>query len=333
MERWALFIATFLLILGTASAEVIFGGGKSIVDDYDDLVLIGGGFSYSGTVSRDLVLIGGGNRINSEVGGNLVLIGGGHNFTGTAGGDAVVVGGGNQLGGTVEKDAVFVGGGNVLKQTSLIKGDVTQIGAGNQFLGTVYGKVSGGEVEDVSENRIVGLTGIPSFVGSGQIALFFGIMGFFGQLLTGSIVVFLLLWLLNKKTLELAKFSRENPERKAWDGFAASLVLALVLVLATITVILAPFSIPGIILLSVVFSVSKYFAYPWMVDHAFRLAGKKPMRRDVPAKFLLGVLIYVMIGWIPLVGWVLRLYINFLGFGALVQSLRNKKPKKRTKSP
>lgn len=113
----------------------------------DDLYLIGGSITSSGTVRGDLILTGGNILVNGSVSGDVAAAGGNISILGNVGDDIRVGGGTVVIQGAITGD-VLVGGGQVTIAGTRVGGDVAVAGGMIRIDAPVTGdvRIGGGEV-------------------------------------------------------------------------------------------------------------------------------------------------------------------------------------------
>ncbi|MEK7604613.1 MAG: hypothetical protein AAB442_02355 [Patescibacteria group bacterium] len=321
----------------------LFGGSATVLGDVTGDVVAGGGtVTISGKVGADIFAGGGNVTILSDVGDDVRVGGGNVVIQGKVGGDLIVGGGqvsisGSGIGGDVVMGAGMVridapvegslkiGGGNVyinapIRGTVTIEADKVTLGpSAILYQGISYRSVKELIKEDGAEVRgEVEYTPRASSQ-KARAALFAGllsawILGKFLVLLTCALVLGLVF---RKYSKEVVARATERPLSELGRGLLAFITLPIVSVLLLVTVLGIPFGIFGLI---------GFFAlvlFSWIV--APILIGSVVSRYvfggtdEVSWKtILLGTVVITLIGFIPLLGWVVHCVTMLISAGAIV---------------
>ncbi len=289
-----------------------------------DLVASGGSISIDGMVTGDVTVAGGQLTVNGEVGGDIRFAGGQLQVDGPVGGDVAVIGGSVDLDGDVGSDVLF-GAGQVN-----IAGDVAgQIygGAGDyERTGTVVGPEDvtvdeGDEEPPTVADRAVG-----------------GLYRFVTLFLVGALVLLVL-----RRPLEtVLTRARQRPGASLLSGLAA---LAAVVALLVASIVLGiiwsiAFGLSGLGLLVgtywfaffvlwvvVAFTLFLLVVYgapivATIAGSRLILAGRDNIWLQLGA-LALGLVIYLVLTAIPIVGWLIGAVAVVFAAGAIVLAMRN----------
>lgn len=228
--------------------------------------------------------------------------------------NVVVFGGQITVNGTVEQHAVAIGGTVVLGTTAVVRGDVVALGGI-----VVEGRgssVSGTITEINSSNISAAISDILSDDWEGWSWLFaiFSIVIFVGML----ILALLLVTLIPKPIQVIAAAIRTNTLKVTLAGFLCLLLIVPLAVLLTISVV-GIVLIPLEIILVVCGALLGFIAVSQLVGRGVLLRIKKSEGRIVLQTFW-GLVILWLVGWIPYVGWMIKVLAIILGMGGVIMT-------------
>lgn len=321
-------------VSGTVNGDVYVFGGNVLVDGTvnGDLIAAGGAVNVTGKITQNIRVAGGQVTINGEVGRNLSVVGGNVEISGssTIGGSVTIAGGNVNLNAPVKLGAK-VAGGNVVVSNSIggdlesyvgklrlsskatVSGDVTYW-SDNQVTIDSGAKVSG----KVTKNSPINTEfDQKKFLGviSG-LSLFFKIASLVSTFVLGLLVI-LLLPIFTKNTLETL---RKKPWPSAGAGLIALIVTPIVAVILFITLLGIPLALIILPVYFVILYISRIFVVLWAGQEILKQVNNKSS--EVWA-FLVGVIVYGVLTFIPFVGgWISFLVIIF-GLGAVLLTLKN----------
>ncbi|OGE87602.1 MAG: hypothetical protein A3B77_01340 [Candidatus Doudnabacteria bacterium RIFCSPHIGHO2_02_FULL_49_24] len=306
-----------------------------------DLAAAGGVVTVNGDVEKGLLLAGGNLNLNAAVGENARIAGGNVSINAPVGGD-LLVGGGNI---TIAQKAkvggdLVIGGGNVLLDAD-VAGNV-KIGGGNV---TINGKVSGNVEVMANQNLTFGpasqVLGKVSFKGPQEAVVKPGAKvgvitythinkrvahrsGIIGLLIIGSLFKLIMLlvaavvlaWLLPSKISAVVAEAKAKPWHSLGFGVLVVILSPILGVILMATVLgiylgMIVFMIFGLLMIiSAILSLFYVGNQVWSWYHRDAIAN---LWRDLG----LGALITLILGFIPIVGWVILLVIWLITLGAL----------------
>lgn len=325
----------------------LYAAGGLVQVDSDvngDLIIAGGKISVSGNVSQDLTLAGGDIYIKGEVGDDL-RIGGGNVIIDSIIKDDLIIGAGN----IDLSNESFVGGditlgGGAVFLNGEVNGDVFG-GAGDLFINSqIKGNVKLASVEKIEFGPNGRIMGNLTYKGPNEMELKEGavqgkvnytaskttideeeIRTFMRTLIAGLSLYKLLamlfaglflVWLLRYYVIHSTKELVESPFKSLGIGF---LILALTPILALLFLI-TTIGLPIAILVLTFWFIALYFgklmAAMLIGAMVIKLNDKSGFGRTYGA-FALGTLVYVLLSFIPIVGWIIKLMLILLGMGAM----------------
>ena len=301
-------MATPALAQGPRYGDHFCTGGSTIVSSDEvtnSVVLFGcGARILSGAVvNKDVVSFGGNVVIEKDVhvNGNVVVFGGNLDLAGQVGRDVTALGGNITLEPTavVQRDVLAFGGYTDKKQGAVVRGSVTR-GEGNT---SIYGPFI-----------------LPAALGGGVLGgltgLVFGIVRNIFYALALAALGALTVAFMPTQTKQVADTAQKFAMPSMGVGCLTSFVAVTLGLLLIMTICGIPF---GILLLLALFVA---WLFGWIA--LGRLTGEKLMeafkaREILPVvAVVVGVLVLAIVGFVPIIGWIVGLFIGLLGLGAVV---------------
>jgi cytoskeletal protein CcmA (bactofilin family) len=286
----------------------------------------------SGRGSRDVVARGRSLEVKEgETVDKAVVYGGNLQVNGHVEDDAVVFGGNLQVNGHVEGDAHAFGGNVLLGPNAVVEGDVSSFGgevlkengahvegSTESFGGANIGKIVAGELkeslkearkqaheareeaqEDEEDHNKGG--GFAAFLM--QFAVLFG-LGFAGQMFFPA------------RMKELGAELKQQPVKNGVVGFLGALALIPLFIVLCVTII----GIPVALALMVAAPVAAALGFSAV---ASELGLKVPVLRGKKTQAMvlaLGLLILLIVGHIPVLGFLVLMAATLMGFGAFIRT-------------
>jgi hypothetical protein len=305
-----LFFALFLP-LQTASADGLTDGQ----------VIFGSNFTLASgeTLTGDLVVFGG--SVTVEADAHVI-------------GDIVLFGGSLTIAGEVTGDLVLVGGSGFLKSTAVVVGDLNTVGgsyqteSGARIEGTVNNFAS---PPSISYNLPAQITApmvpnIPADLSQTiRSSINFNPFTQFAWLLLKSLgwaaLAALVMLFFNNHTRRVSRAVLHQPVIGGSIGLLTLLVVVVLGVILSITIILIPVTLIGILILAFAIAFG-WIAIGLEVGQRTALA----LHQDWPYPLSAAVGTFVLnfvangIGFIPCVGWLVPFLIGLLGLGAVILS-------------
>lgn len=308
-----------------------------------DLVIGGGNILVDSAVSQDLIVGGGSVTILSAVADDLRVGGGNIVISGSVKGDVVAAGGQTQISGVgIGGDVLWAGG--VLRVEAPVTGNLTLRGGDVTIQSTVHGNVDfRGEKLTLGKNAVIdgnltyrspkeatmeegavvkGSTnyepqksiqgdkkGIATII---SVALF----GKFLSILACALVIGLLF---RRYSAELLTIATSQPLTEMGRGVVVLIMLPIVSIILLVTLLGIPFGILGLLgFVAVLIFVS--IVAPIILGSLVHKWVFKPMDYEVTWKtILLGVVLYTILGFIPILGWLCILLLTLLTVGSMVK--------------
>jgi hypothetical protein len=328
MKRIVLALVAFsmVLLLPSIGAVETVSEDQVVIDTpiNDDLFVTGGTIAINARIDGDVIAAGGTIEINAPITGDLLAVGGQVLVNDDIGGKIVAAGGMISIKGTVEK-VVAAGGTIEIASSAVVEkyvfaagGSVSNAGEiGDDLVvatqtfrntGTVKGKVQVEKPSREDEMKAVD-----------QMKAVFSILSILwktGFFLLGLVFIKWFGALFNT----IQKEVKESWLKKLIVGFLAILVTLVLLIILLITVVGMPFAA----ILAMFFVIAVMVA-GIVVAYAFGEWLLKLIKVETHwiVTFALGFVLVNLFFLIPVAGFVIRVIVVSLGFGAIVYTVKN----------
>jgi len=218
------------------------------------------------------------------------------------------------INGTVEQNVVAVGGSIVLTRTAVVNGDVVALGGI-----IVMGKgadVHGTLTEINSSNISAAISDLLSDDWEGWSWLFaiFSVVIFFAIL----ILALLIVALIPKPIQVIAETIKKNTFKVSLSGLLGLLLIVPIAVLLTISVI-GIVLIPLEMILVVSAALLGFIAVSQLIGRRVLMLIKRTEGGVIRQTFW-GLMTLWLIGWIPYVGWMIKVLAVVLGLGGVIMT-------------
>jgi hypothetical protein len=226
--------------------------------------------------------------------------------------NVIVLGGQITVNGTVEQHVIAIGGSAVLTRTAVVGGDVFVLGGiiamgkGADVRGTLT-EVNSSNVSDAISNLLS-----DNWEGWSWLFAIFSVAIFIATLIIATLIVFLI----PKQILTIAEGITLHTYRATIAGFIGLLMIAPVAVLLTLSVI-GIVLIPLQIVVVACAAIFGFVAIAQILGNRVLILAKRPDQSLVRQTFW-GLLILWIIGWIPYVGWMMKVLAIVLGMGGVM---------------
>lgn len=301
---------------GTVNGDAYLAGGNIIVNGTinGDLLATGGNIEIRGTVTGDIRTAGGNININGPVGRNVSAAGGNISFSPDAdvSGNLALAGGQVTLRGKTGGDVNAAVGNLSLSPQAAVNGDLTYLSSNRASIppeATVSGQITQYTPQEPPgpEEAAKGLAAIFTFY---KIASFI-LAAIIGLLLLRFLPVFF------EKTTEIVL---KKPWQSLGIGFLTIIVFPFLFILLLITVIGIPVAFVLAFILAILLYLAKIFVAFAIGQLVLRLFNRNAGKTWV---FLLGLLIYYLVGLIPVIDWLISIIAGLIGLGAILISKKN----------
>jgi hypothetical protein len=291
------------------------GANVTVADDEvitDELIVAGANAVISGDLREGLKVFGANikipGRVNGELhafGANVILSGKFHNKVKTAGANII-------LSGTFEDEVEAAGAKITLASNTLIKGHLNYASAilnqeeGSQILGQITRKEM-----DVKEERI------EEWSQKGKKAIKAAMVIFWFFSIAALIIVGLIINIFfPEHTDNIVALISETPWTSVGVGLVFLVGVPVAIVVACITVVGIPAGIIAALVYGIVLYVSRIYISVWI---GRKIIGyfKKSQKKTFFWPLVLGIVTIALLGLIPFLGWLLKLFCLLISLGAL----------------
>jgi len=289
--------------------NAMVGAGETITEE---LVAAGANVEVAGNIKEGLKAFGANVAIPGEVqggltvfGANVVLSGKYHSKVKGAAANLI-------LSGTFD-DNVEVGGAKItITPTTMIKGDliystpVLEQQKGSQIMGKVTRKALRVREREVEQWWGKGKKVIAS------IGLFFWILSLPAFLIAGILIHYAF----PKKTDAIVTTISASPWKSTGVGFVFLVVVPVGIIISLLTLVGIPTAIIAALLYAIFLYISRIYIGVWI---GRKLLGfiKKSLATSFFWPFLVGTILITLLGLIPIVGWLFRLFFLLISLGAI----------------
>lgn len=325
-----------ILVNGTVNGDAYFAGGNTTINGKinGDLLSVGGNININGEVAGSIRAAGGNIIINGKIGRNVSIAGGSINIhpSSEIAGSMTAAGGNINVLGPIGKDVNIAGGqvnidnsvgGDIaagigqltLSPNAKVDGNINYWSNNKASLSS-QSTVSGKITQHIPPQRQKMQTPQAAKATLAAFVAAFKIMGFLSALLIGFILIKVFPVFVSKTSNEISG----NLLLTLAVGFIALAATPFLFILLLATVIGIP--IAFLYVIAVVFDL--WFAKIF-VSLAIGLYTSKRVEHkwNMHLALFLGLLIYYIIGIIPVIGWLFDLLAGLAGFGAIILTKKN----------
>ncbi|HUD21086.1 MAG TPA: polymer-forming cytoskeletal protein [Candidatus Saccharimonadales bacterium] len=309
-----LYAASDTVIIDSPVKGDLSVAGNSIIingDVEDNLFVAGGTVTIRGTVGRHLRVVGSTVTLSGKVNGDLFVAANKINITSGA-----VISGGTYLAGNL---ATLDGSFSDLKA---VVNQLTIGGTAKLNNGLTYWSPDTASID--SQAKVTGAVTYHQRAKTNYSYKFSTLFSIFGLFcLIGSMLLLLLLAYLIRPILDKSlKHVSENFWASLGLGFLALIIAPIVLVLLMITVIGIPIAMFGLVVWILALALGSLLAKlvigSWLVKMIKKQDGLKIDYQSI----ILGVLVYAIIGFIPVIGPTFNFIIFLVAFGSVIAQLK-----------
>ncbi len=294
----------------------------------EDLNAAGGTVIVGGVVGGDARLGGGNVSVNSPVTGDLLAGAGNLNLSSSAviGGDLIVGSGNVSVDGPVAGKVVI--SGDQVRINSVVVGEVKVYGGSLTFgpQARVSGSITykGPKEAVVEDGAVVSTINYEKVTGGHKgkkIGKAFG-AGSIIQLIATFIVAIVIAWYRRNRVLSIMSLSSQNPLSSLGIGVLALIVTPIVTGIILITII--GYYLAFLVGLSFVFLI----ACAWALSSVYLGSLLMQWYRKTPEMelnwktILLGVIVFRIILWIPIAGWIVAFLFFLVTLGSIIRLLK-----------
>lgn len=323
-------LGPLVTISGTVNGDVYGFGGQVVIDGKvnGDLLVAGGRVSISGSVSQDVRVAGGQLSISGNVGKNLTVMGGNVELARSAsvGGNIVAAAGNIHLAAPV-KGTAKLAAGSLIVSNKVGSWLDAMVGAlrftSNAEVGGDVNYYSHREAEVEPGARLQGklLRNEPPPLprpSAAKIYIFFTGLGIF-ILLTGFSST-LIVGLLSQRYLpKYHQAAADILKTRPWTALGLGFVAAIVIPVVCAILFSIVLTIPLAVILSAAFGILLFWGRIFVISRM----GEAILGPKRGWAFVLGLVLYYVIAFIPIVGWLFVLLVVLAGLGAELMARKN----------
>lgn len=317
-----------------------------------DYFIAGKKVVIDGTVNGDAYVAGGQIDVNGTINGDLLIAGGQINIRGDISQNVRAAGGNVIIEGNVGKNIAVAGGNLTLYRTAKIAGNTVIAGGnltiGNNILGDVTAGVGtlnilpnatiNGNLNYWSRNKAIVSPNAkiikqtifhqthfqtnfkkPSEKAFGTIfgiGLFFTTVGFVSSLILG----ILLIWLLPVYTQKAVEVIKNKFWLSCLVGFITLIVIPITIFVLFITLIGAPVAFALIFIYFLTLYIAKLLA---ALTIGKFVAENTKLNSNLIWTFVIGIVLYYAVGFIPVVGMLIKIIVTLASVGAIAIQKKN----------
>jgi cytoskeletal protein CcmA (bactofilin family) len=297
------------------SANFRTGANVTVAPDEsisDDLIAAGANIQVAGHIKKGLKVFGANISIPGTVSGEVYSAGADIDLSGTFGSKVTAVGASVVLSGTFDQDVEVASAKLTLMPATIIRANLIYSAAvlekqeGSQVLGTVTERQKPLKTEKVHEWREKGE----------RAAKRAGIVFWFISTIALVLVGLIISAVFPNHTNRVVGVISQSPWKSIGLGLVFLVVVPVAIVIALVTVVGIPAAIIAGFLYAIIVYISRIYLGVWI--------GRKvigaPKRKQITSLFwplVVGVTIIALIGLIPFIGWIFKLFCLLIGLGAL----------------
>ncbi len=324
-------------VAGKVNGDLLAVGGTVIVSGpvSGDAMLAGGTLNLSGNVSGDMRIAGGTLIVLNTVAGEFVAAGGQVSvMPGTSvGKDATIAGGTIQYAGSVSRNLKV--DGNKVYINGPVGGDVSITAQEIKFgpNAVIQGNLDYYSSSEAIMEQGAAINGVVNFhktempakkaVEKGVLLGFLTVAWLLKSLmmLTAALVA---LYFVRSQTTAVIKDAGSNFWKEMGRGFVVLVVIPIAIIISLVTVIGIPLGVIALLFYGIMLLVSAIIA-PLLfarlaIDHIFKKGGKE-LNWWIA---IIAIVVFGLIGFIPIVGWIFGFLIFLASFGAVTNHIYKK---------
>ncbi len=308
------------------------GGTVDVTNDVEqDAVVAGGNISLDGKVGGDVRVAGGTVKISAPIAGDVLAFGGTLILSerSSVGGDLVAAGGSISIDAPINGNILASGGSIIINAP--VKGTITlgKSGKGQKVIfgpkadvagkfivygsGSIITKQDGAKVGDPeyragrTPKRATGVLG--GIIASAIII----------KLIASILAILLILKLFPRRSQEAVSGFLQDPWANLGIGFVGLIVIPVIAIIALVILVgyYAAFILAAwyFFMLALAGLVTMLFAGAWII----KMLTKRPELKVDWQAAVIGAVAMLVLGWIPIVGWIAAFVLFCMGFGTLLR--------------
>lgn len=273
-------------------------------------------------VRGDAYVAGGRVEIDGRVRGDLLAAGGEVWVRGQVDQDVRVVGGEVTIDSQVDRNVTVVGGRVTVTEDAMIAGNL--VAAGGEVRVSDRAQIVGKQVVKTPPQEKRETQGSQLFEPMQQaLGIIAGVITVVKWLST-LVMGLLLVAVFPKCVTKMTDRAKKKPGRGLLWGAVFSLVAPVIGILLLFTVIGLPLGLLTLVALGVAWYIGKLVAMVYAGRYVMGKISSKKLNifakgPNLYVSFLIGIVLFLVLGFIPFLGWFVKLLLVWIGLGALVQ--------------
>ena len=323
-------------VAGEVKGDFFGAGGTIIISGPigGDLMSVGGTLSLAGTVSGDVRVAGGTVILSNTIGGELLAGGGTVNITSgsVVAGDTTIGGGVVNYDGTAEKNLTI--SGNKVHINGIVHGNVSvhaeEITLGPKTL--IDGNFEYYAPKEMTPEKDAVIKGTVNFhkteapEKSDSVKLVFGFIGIAWlikslMILTAALIA---LYFFTSHTTSIIAESSSHFWKEAGRGFIVLIVVPVAIIISFVTIIGVPIGILALLFYVLLIIISSIIAPLLFARLLMNYVFKKENTELNWWIAILAVIVFGLVSFIPVVGWIICFFIFLASFGTVTEHIRKK---------
>lgn len=299
----------------TGDVSVVGGGIDFIGKVEGDLRIIGGSVSVSGEVGGDLLVVGGDVFVskNAKLSNDILLVGGKINFEGASPEKIKIVAGEVYINGELNGQSEITAQSLMIDSSSIINGNFSYYSP-QKFIqndgAQIWASVNYNKINTLRDTGLIKKT-IVNFLNFWLLLRF----------ITTLIIAFILIYVFRVFVVEVNKIISNSFWKSLLAGFLTTILLPILFVFLIITLVALP--IGFLLMLTFIFLMilSPAISGIFLGSLLRKWFGKKEFIVDFHSATV-GVVVYTLLQFIPIIGDLLRFVLILTALGATVRYLR-----------
>src|SRR3989344_1338494 len=306
--------------------------GKTVILSKDQIIdhdyfAAGDTVTIDGTVNGDAYVAGGLANINGVINGDLLVAGGQVMVAGKVAQDVRAAGGNILIKGGVQRNITLLGGNITIDNDAAVAGNAVVVGVGTMEISpdaVIHGNLDYWSSDEAAISASANVRGKTTFhqtqaqmhtnriaENAARFASGLRIVSFISTLIVGALLV----WLFPVYSQKASGMVRE----KFWTSFLVGLVALIVTPIIAISLFATVVGIPIASILLFGYGVLLYISKVFVVLAIGVFVSEKAAWKLSPVwAFVAGLLLYYIIGFIPIVGGLTKFAVTLVGVGVIL---------------
>jgi hypothetical protein len=325
-----------VIIDGIINGDAYIAGGQVDINGIinGDLLVAGGQINVRGSVSQDIRAVGGNIIIEGQAGRNITMAGGNLTIYRTAKivGNTVMAGGNSEI--LTQINNLTVAGGQVRIGNNVLGNITAGVGAMDILPDvTIQGNLdywSNNKVTIAPNAKIIGQTTFhqthfqTNLKKSPEkaagiifgIGIFFSMVGFISSLILG-ILFICLLPIYTQKISDVIR-------NKFWVSLLIGFITLIVTPVVSLILIITLVGVPVAFALMFIYGALLYIAKLFVALTIGKFVKEKAKWNLTPIwTFTIGIILYYIVGFIPVIGMLMKMIVTLVGVGAIILQKKN----------